>query len=311
MEGAFRTEVTRKSYIWHPDIKFNERQGCWMFQFGIPVIKIKSWIDLPSPQKPDGIQISVIIINWNRPLNVVESCIASVFNQDFPPDNFEVILVDDASDISPKPACLNIVKKYPNHNFRAYLLERTRCWQDSHVFNVGFKRALGWIVVMLHSDGVFDDDPERDLDDSFPHQPALEGTWRHHNARDRLGLCPRMLLMPQENEYSYWSYFPHALGFSIRKKYIEAVHGVNEAQYIAAPILDFYLRLTNSFGIEFTEDMNMQAVHRNYMIPTNLLRTPDMTRPRPPTAPVQDWPSSWGQITEDEENDVIHGGIVL
>lgn len=294
----------RKSYI--PYDEYNKDDDCWIFPFDMRVIKTESWIDLPSPSKPNGIQISVVIINWDRPINVVETSISSVLNQDFPPENFEVIFVGDASERIPsKPACINILKEYPNHNFRAYLLDRTRCYQDSHVYNVGFKRALGWIVVMLQSDAIFDDEPERELDESYPKQPVLEGTWRHHNARDKLGLCPRYLWMPKEDEYAHWTTFPHELGLSFRKKYIEAIHGVNEAKYSDAPLNDFRCELTQRFGIVFTEDVNMQVIHRDYILPKNVLGDPEVLRPRPLDHQFPDWPNDWGELNENEERKVI------
>jgi len=297
--------MTRKSVVPYSNFKFYPEHGWWNFPFDQHVIKTESWIDLPSPPKPPGIQISVVIINWNSPLNVVETSIASVLNQDFPPENFEVILVDDASDVSPKQACLNSVRDYPNHNFRAYFLDRTRCYQESHGTNVGFKRALGWIVVILQSHSVMDDEPERDLDDSHPQQPLLEGTWRHHNARDRLGLCPRLLAMGREGEYSPQTSFPHPQGLSLRKEYVEAIQGIAEHKYSNAPLLHFRVSLTQRFGIVFTEDLNTQVIHRDYMLPKNILGDQEILRPRPQDHVFPDWPTHWGELTEQEEGKTI------
>lgn len=297
--------MTRESHVPYSDFKFYPEHGWWNFPFDQHVIKTKSWIDLPSPPKPPGIQISVIIINWSSPPNVVETSIASVLNQDFPPENFEVILVDDASDVSPKPACLNILRDYPSHNFRAYFLDRTRSYQESHGTNVGLKRALGWIVVLLQSHCIMDDESERDLDDSYPRQPLLEGTWRHHNARDRLGLCPRYLAMGIKDEYSPQSHFPHPQGLSFRKEYVEEIHGIEEHYYSDAPLLDFQCRLTQRFGIVFAEDLNMQVIHRDYMLPKSILGDQAICRPRPQDHIFPDWPTHWGELTEQEEGKTI------
>lgn len=297
--------MTRESCAQYHAFKYYPEHGWWNFPFDQHVIKTESWVDLPSPPKPPGIQISVIIINWNSPPNVVETSIASVLNQDFPPENFEAILVDDASDVSPKQACLNIIRDYPNHNFRAYFLDRTRCYQESHGTNVGFKRSLGWIVVILQAHSVMDDEPERDLDDRYPRQPLLEGTWRHHNARDRLGLCPRLLAMGREGEYSPWRSFPHPQGLSLRKEYVEALHGVDEHKYSNAPLLHFRVSLTQRFDIVFTEDVNMQVVHRDYMLPRSIYGDQEICRPRPPDHVFPDWPTHWGELTELEEGKTI------
>lgn len=281
-----------KSYIKYEDFEFDPR-GWWIFPFGNRVIKTQSWFDLPTPPKEEGIQISIVVINWDRPFDMVESCIASILDQDFPPESFEVILVDDASRrISPKPACLKIVRDYPKHNFRAYLLKSTRCYQDTHVYNVGLKRALGWIVTIFHTDAVFDEN-------------VLEGTWRHHNAIENLGLCPQMLYMPEENEIKYWYSFPHPMGFSFNKKYVEATHGFNEAKYSDGPVTDFRVQL-DRLGIVYAEDTNMQVIHRDYMIPKNVYGPyPEVLRPMPENHSFPDWPNSWGQLSESEEEKVI------
>ena len=315
----------RASYIWgnlNPlfglgvqEHEFDQENDCWKFSHGARVIKTKSWIELPSPPKPQGIQISVIIIDWNRPLNVVKSSIESVLKQDFPPENFEVILVDDASELSPKPVCLDILREYPNHNFRAYLLERTRCWGCMHAYNVGLKRAAGWIVMTLQSEAVLDDDPERDLNDSYPRQPVLEGVWRHHNAMDRLGLIPRRLDMLGENKYCGWPYFPHDHGLSVRKSYAQDVRGYPEHS-VGDPAIDYISNLTSQFGIKFAEDLNMQVIHRDCMVPQNLADLAYKIRSTVPGAPPSlsgylsanrpDWPGGhWGELTENEENNSL------
>lgn len=307
----------RQSVIWRPQLpyEFDPEKNCWKFTHGARVIKTKSWIELPSPPKPPGTQISVIIVNWNRSLDVVESSIKSVLNQDFPAENFEVILVDDASEIYPKPVCLKILKEYPNHNFRAYLLERTRCWSCMHAYNVGIKRAAGWIIMTLQSEAVLDDTPERDLDSSYPRQPVLEGVWRHHNALDKLGLIPRRLDQNGEGQYGGWPYFPHDHGLSVRKCYAQGVRGYPEHS-VGDPAVDYMTNLTTQFGIKFTEDLNMQVIHRTFMVPKHLADYAYKIRPVTPGTPPSldswlsakrpDWPSGlWGELTETEEKNAI------
>lgn len=309
--------MTRKSFIWRqtPPYKFDPKNDCWEFTHGAKVIKTNSWIELPSPPKPQGIQISVIIVNWNRPLDVVESSIKSVLHQDFPVENFEVILVDDASDISPEPVCHEILKEYANHNFRAYLLERTRCWSCMHAYNVGIKRAMGWIIVTLQSEAILNDDPERDLDSSYPKQPALEGVWRHHNFMDKLGLIPRRLDQLGEDRYTGWPYFPHDHGLSVRKCYAQGVRGYPEHS-VGDPAVDYITNLTTKFGIKFTEDLNMQVIHRDFLVPNHLADYAYKIRPvTPGTSPTlsswlsakrPDWQNGqWGELTENEEKAAI------
>ena len=260
-----------------------------------------------------------MIVNWNRPLEVVESSIKSVLNQDFPPENFEVILVDDASDLDPKPTCLKIVREFPNHNFRAYLLKRTRSWNCPHAYNVGLKRAAGKIVMTLQSEAVLDDTPERDLDDSYPKQPVLEGAWRHHNAMDKIALTPRRLNQFGPNTYEPWWFYPQDVGMSIRKIYTHAVHGFVEHS-IGDPAIDYMVNLTREFQIKFVEDLNMQVIHRDYLVPQNLYRLAcEIRSTKPGKAPCrEDWLTAqrpdwlgghWGELDEDEEKNVISTGV--
>lgn len=310
--------MTRQSSIWRQNPPYDPGSGCWKFTHGTRVIKTKSWTELPSPPKPHGIQISVVIVNWNRPLHVVESSIKSVLHQDFPPENFEVILVDDASDISPRSVCLKILQEYPQHNFRAYLLERTRCWSCMHAYNVGLKRAAGWIVMTLQSEAVLDDTPERDLDASCLQQPVLEGVWRHHNAQDGIGLLPRRLNQNGDNEYERWPSFPHDHGLSIRKTFTHGVHGYPE-QSVGDPAIDYIMNLTSKFEIKFTEDLNMQVIHRTFMVPKQLAALAYQVRPViPGTSPSltswlsakrPDWPRCWGELTESEEKNAVRSQV--
>jgi len=303
----------RKSYIltrnYDRNFPFDEENNWWKWSFGRRVIKTKSWSELPSPPKPSGIQVSIIIINWNRPLNVVKSCIESVLNQDFPPENFEVILVDDASDISPKSTCLEILKEYSNHNFKAYLLDGTRCWAHSHGYNVGIKRAVGGIVMTLQSECILDNKPatmedgSTDLNDRHLRK-FLEGVWRHHNAQDKLALLPRKLAQYGENKYEGWIWFPHDQGLSLKKSYAHAVRGFVENSRGDSTV-DYSVNLTRECGIKFTEDVNMQVIHRDYLVPKKFKVSPKKVRPKPPDASYPDWPKHWGELTEKEEKNVI------
>jgi len=313
----------RKSKIWDRTFAphlFDIDSNSYEFTHGLRGIKTKSWTELPSPQKPPGVQISIVIVNWNRPLDVVESSVTSVLNQSFPPENFEVILVDDASDLSPKTTCQKIVKEYPNHNFRAYLLTHTRSYTCPHAYNVGLKRAAGWIVATLQSEAVLDDTPERDLDDTYPKQPALEGMWRHHNAQDKIALTPRRLNEWAPNVYEPWWFYPQDVGMSIRKTYCHAVHGFVEHS-VGDPAIDYMCNLTREFKIKFTEDLNMQVIHRDYLVPENLRHLACEIRPTKPNTPPtrEDWlvaqrpdwlGGHWGELGEDEEKNVIRTGVL-
>lgn len=271
-------------------------------------IEVPSYKDLPSPPIPKDIQISVCITNYGRPKEFIETCVEEWFKQDFPKESFEVIIVDDASaDTLPqfpnglesiKNASTHIIENYPDWNYRAYLLDHTRTCDDTHTFNVAFKRALGWILILNQVDVI-------------PIGEVLEATWRHHNARDRLWIHPKNygeLKIGSRMEGSVaWGdqYFPHDYAASIRKKYIYEVEGRDEK--IRPPNhSDWLLRSTlDKAGISFAEDPSVQSLHRRATIPGLAVSSHYLKRYEKLKDSIPGYTGGWGDLTPDEEKSVL------
>jgi glycosyltransferase involved in cell wall biosynthesis len=108
---------------------------------------------LPSPMGPrpavtpsPGRLISVIIPTYNRPL-ALRRCIASLAQQEYPPESFEVVVVDDGSD--PPPA-ENLSGELPGHIQVSLLREPHRGVAAARA--AGIARARGRILAFLDDD---------------------------------------------------------------------------------------------------------------------------------------------------------------
>jgi hypothetical protein len=259
--------------------------------FGLLGVKIPSYKELPSPPKPEGIQISVCASTWNRPKTVIIQSIESIFKQDFPKENYEVILVDDATEgeraVDVREAVEYLIREYPNHNFRAYFTSYTRCWNDPHTLNVAFKRALGWILMISQVDIIHVGE-------------TLEATWRHHNHRQNLWLCPKHYVEDFSHPWSF-AYFPHEFGASIRKTWVHKIKGRNERIVKEPSDVEFHYQLFKR-GVVFGEDPTIQTIHVAQHPP------PRTGAPPPPNLGVDSrysdgtWTTGdWGVLTPEEE----------
>jgi hypothetical protein len=263
--------------------------------FGLLGVKIPSYKELPSPPKPEGIQISVCASTWNRPKNVIIQSLESIIKQAFPPQNYEIILVDDATEgegaKDVREAAEYIIKQYPNINFRAYFTSYTRCWNDPHTLNVAFKRALGEILMISQVDIIHVGE-------------TLEAAWRHHNARQNLWLCPKHYAGNLSNPWPF-HYFPHEFGGSIKKTWVWQIKGRNERIIKEPSDVEFHWQL-NKKGIVFGEDQDVKTIHVAHH------PSPRTGAPPPPNLgldsrnPDGTWTTGdWGALIPDEEARVL------
>lgn len=88
-----------------------------------------------------------IIVTSHNYADFIERCIRSCLSQNFPPSEYEVILVDDASD----DQTLAIVEKFKEYpNFRA--IANTVNVGVAEAANIGIRAALGQYVVRVDAD---------------------------------------------------------------------------------------------------------------------------------------------------------------
>lgn len=269
---------------------------CYPCHFGLLGIKIPSYRELPSPPKPESVQISVCASTWNRPKNIIVQSIESIFKQDFHPKHYEIILVDDATEgeraTDVREAAEYLIREYPNHNFRVYFTVFTRCYTDPHTLNVAFKRALGSILMISQVDIIHIGE-------------TLESAWRHHNARQNIWLCPKHYAGDLSNPWPF-CYFPHEFGASVRKTWVYQIKGRNERIIKEAPDVEFHWQL-NKRGVVFGEDPEVKTIHVAHHPPPRLPRELDVrdigldSRNANGTWTTDDW----GTLTTEEENKVI------
>lgn len=272
----------------------------YMGPFDTPCLNPRSYEELSSPPKPGGVQISVCASTWNRPRDLIVTSVESIYRQSFPVENYEVILVDDATEGPRRRDLLDaighIMREYPNHNFRAHLLSQTRCWNDAHALNVVFKRALGWILLqsqtdLLHVGG------------------TLESAWRHHSHNDHLRLCPAHFGVLQDNVTvkAKWPHFPYEFGASYPKRCVHRVKGRNETITVAPPDVDFQSAMRDACGLVAMEDPSVRTLHRGDSHPIG--KGPFGRREGAPRyydgdarRPDKTWTDGdWGALTPEEE----------
>lgn len=287
--------------------------------FGLPGVHLPPYTALPRPPVPNSIQISVVSPLYNR-APILETSLKSYLNQNFPKEAYEIILVDDASEDNTREVVKQICAKYPAYNIRCYFLEFTRCYNNIHPSNVGYRQCLGSIIQTTHMDVVLTPN-------------VFEAGWRHLNARPNLWLNPRTygvlrahhqeaerliaegeyekvvaLSVPSSEAFRPPGY-PNEFGSFINKKHIMMIHG-NDERIIREPAdVDQWCRLART-GVVFGEDPTVQAVHRIY---TKVRPPPFDHRERMrergvtwnPDDYVRNKDGNWGLLTERERQSVV------
>jgi len=107
-------------------------------------------------------QVSVVIDTFNYG-RFIEEAIESVLSQDFPPDQMEILVIDDGS----TDDTAERVKKYGS---RIKYFWKTNGGQAS-AFNFGFARAEGEIISLLDADDYWFPDRLRSVMDEFEKHP--------------------------------------------------------------------------------------------------------------------------------------------
>lgn len=84
--------------------------------------------------------VSIIIVMRNEE-KYIEKCLLSILNQDYPKDNYEIIIVDGMSD----DKSVQIINKYKkSNNFRLFFNEKKTLASG---WNIGIKNSKGSIVI--------------------------------------------------------------------------------------------------------------------------------------------------------------------
>lgn len=104
--------------------------------------------------------VSIIIVNYNG-INFVESCLKSVFATNY--DNFEVILIDNASN----DASLKLIKEKYYGNKNLEIIENKKNFGPTSARNTGIGIARGKYLAFLDNDTEVDKDWLKELVSAF------------------------------------------------------------------------------------------------------------------------------------------------
>lgn len=142
--------------------------------YGMTGVEIPTYDTLPPFTGSDKVEVTIGVSNWNR-ADVMEATLPSMIEQDFPIHNFEVIVVDDASDDGSQEVITDIIRRYPDSLVRAYFRNTSTTNNEHAPHNITIKQALGTVFIKGQADLVFSTN-------------FVDVCYRHHNTTDKLFL---------------------------------------------------------------------------------------------------------------------------
>ncbi|OPJ65366.1 glycosyltransferase [Clostridium chromiireducens] len=94
--------------------------------------------------------ISIVICTYNRS-NLIKKCINSILNNNYPEDNYEIVIVNNNSEDDTEKICINFVEN--NTNIRYIFEEKIGL---SNARNTGIDNAKGNIIIFIDDDTCVD-----------------------------------------------------------------------------------------------------------------------------------------------------------
>ena len=164
------------------------------------------------------IKVSIIIACYNLEKYVVRA-ISSCIHQDFPRDQYEIIIVDDGSTDRSKDSIL-LYKNFAGYNFiRTKFLKKNK--GVAYTSNVGLRMARGKYVVRV--DG-----------DDFIHKEFLSAMSEVLEWNPDVGFVYCDLIVVRDpnvkkmQRNTFERLLDHGAGVMFRRKYLQAIGGYNE-----------------------------------------------------------------------------------
>jgi glucosyl-dolichyl phosphate glucuronosyltransferase len=180
-------------------------------------------------------KVSVIICSYNRE-RYIKAALESMVAQDFSPDDFEAIVVDNNSKDNTEAVCRSFISQHSTHNL-LYLTETAQ--GSSFARNTGAQAAKGEVLCFMDDDAV----AEKDF---------VATVWNFYTAhRDTGGFGGRIIPRYIPSEPAWMSHFVSSLvgnfdysaditefkpnkyplesNMAVPKKVFDEVHGFSEA----------------------------------------------------------------------------------
>lgn len=104
-------------------------------------------------------KISVVVCTYNRS-KLLKRCLMSLVEQNFPKENYEIVLIDNASTDDTKNVIFNFIEQYKLFTIR-YIYEPTQGL--SFARNRGYKESKNEIVAYIDDDAIADKDWIKEL----------------------------------------------------------------------------------------------------------------------------------------------------
>jgi len=174
------------------------------------------------PSKP-MCRYSIVICTYKR-THILDRAISAAFEQDFPKDDFEIIVVNNDPDNELNEFIKDLQIRYPKEKYTSLRLVQCPFKGLSHARNAGISQARGEVVCFLD-------------DDALPDSNWLKEIDRAYNQINDVGLvggkilvklpekCPPWL---EERALVYWSHFdPHYKDITITDNWWEFPWGAN------------------------------------------------------------------------------------
>jgi len=290
--------------------------------YSLPSVNLGGYAHLPMPQLPDKIVISVVAPLYNR-APILESSLHTYLVQNFPKENYEIILIDDASTDNTREVAEQIIKKYPEYNIRFYFLNHTRTYNNIFGSNCGYKKSLGEIIMNTHMDVVISSNV---FISAWKH---LHPTWmpylwlnpQHHGENPEQKQRFKNFMDNQEYDRLWeasipWELIYHPPGFPtefagcVRKEHLMKIGGNDERIMKAPGDVDQWCRLQHGAGVIYGKDTSVKSVHRafySHRVPPANYK--DIMSQRGVTWNPWDWQRNkgkdWGKMEPSEEASMI------
>jgi glycosyltransferase involved in cell wall biosynthesis len=146
--------------------------------------------------------ITIVVATHNREKNLINALFSIVNQQNLPPCQYEILVVDDASKDNTKDVVEFYKNKYTNFTFTYIYVDRypKEFTNPASSHNIGLVYAKGDLVIQSGADIVMDCDTIQKLYNAYIHEPAYYATKLCRlNERDVAGI-------PRHNIHDFYSY---------------------------------------------------------------------------------------------------------